>query len=105
MADLADIRRRTAARIAQVVARPKIPAKTFATHDGYASPGAARAACTAAVMPKTSFAAIRRPADGRYVPVIVLRLDQVWMRERLEERGLVVLDTDQQAAIIAAAGL
>ena len=105
MADLADIRRRTAARIAQVVARPKIPAKTFHTHDGYASPGAARAAATSGVMPGTAIAAIRRPVDGRFVPVVVLRLDQVWMRERLEERGLVVLDAAQQAAIIRAAGL
>lgn len=104
MADLADIRRRTAARIAQVVARPKIPAKTYLTHEGYATPGAAQAAARAAVMPKTSFAAIPRK-DGRFVPVVVLRLDQRWMRERLEERGLVVLDTDQQAALIAAAGL
>ena len=81
------------------ILRPNIPAQTLDAHDGYASPGPAKIAAG------SHGSVIRRPVDGRFVPVVVLRLDQVWMRERLEERGLVVLDAAQQAAIIAAAGL
>lgn len=86
-------------RIARAIISPKIPAQTLDTHDGYASPGPAKIAAGA------HGSVIRRPIDGRYIPVVVLRLDQRWMRERFEERGLVVLDAAQQAEIIRVAGL
>lgn len=75
-------RHRTSTIASRKKAGPKTPLGWHATHAG------AVAAAQRCGAPNTIADSERDAATGLYRPVLVLRDDQVWMREHVEERGV-----------------
>jgi hypothetical protein len=63
-------------------------APTLYTARGYGSVSDARYAASRLCV-NAEPAAWRRPADGKWVPIVMLRIDQCWMLEHVGYMGLV----------------
>lgn len=66
-------------------------ARLLRDRQGYPLESTARSQATNSGAPNVLEDAVRRPSDAKWVPVVRIRSDQLWMQRHIEERGLPVL--------------